>query len=429
MKNIEGFKKFGTVLFTLILLAGISYAIWLNFFKPPEVTTLRIGAGKKGSESYNFANAIKKVTEANYENIRIKLVSSFGSEDSLSKLESSEVDLATVQADVKAGKSAYIVSNLYPDFYHLIVKKDSNISSFADLKGRNMALPIKGSGEWISFLFTAAHYGMSIKDIQNFPCFEEDVASAFDDGMIDAVFMVRAPMNKHISALLKHANTKIIGIDQCDALTIKQPALKTTAIPKGIYSGSPAIPSKEIKTISVNRLLVAHKDADEDAIKIITSVLFERRLDLLKYTPLAGLITQPDWNAGTTMPLHAGAISYYDKDKPSYFEENADYLALLVTLALMLGSGLLALKRYLNQSQKNIADEYSKELFTILKEVEASDDYDYILTKKSYLVEMLEEIIHQLDIDNVTAEGFQFFSFTWEKIYAMVEQRLVLVQK
>jgi len=425
MKDINKFKKLGIVIFVLLLLAGISYAIWLNFFKPPETITLRIGAGKKSSESYAFANAIKKVTEANYENVKIKLITSRGSEDSLSKLESDEVELATVQADVKAGKSAYIISNLYPDYYHLIVRKDSNITSFADLKGKNMALPTKGSGQWISFLFTAKHYGMGIKDVKNFPCFKSDIPSAFNDGMIDAVFVVKAPMNTFVSNLLKTTNTKIITIDQCAALTIKQPALKTTMIPKGIYSGSPAVPSKGIETISVNRLLVAHTGADEEAIKTITSVLFERRLDLLKYTPLAGLVSQPDWNNGTTMPIHPGAMSYYDKDKPSYFEENADFLALLITLALMAGSGLLALKNYLDQSQKNIADQYSKELFDILKDVKKSDDVAYILKKKEYLEKMLEEIIHQLDIDNVTAEGFQFFSFTWDQIYSMVDKKLL----
>jgi TRAP-type uncharacterized transport system substrate-binding protein len=75
-------------------------------------------------------------------------------------LASGQIDLATVQADIEAVPSARIISNLYPDMFQLIVRKDANINTFHDLKGKRMALPSKGGGQWFSFWFTAHHYGV-----------------------------------------------------------------------------------------------------------------------------------------------------------------------------------------------------------------------------------------------------------------------------
>jgi len=78
--------------------------------------------------------------------------------------------------------------------------------------------------------------------------------------------------------------------------------------------------------------LIGNVNADKEAVKIITQILFERRLELLKTTSLAGFISQPDWDAGTFIPLHDGALAFYNRENPSFFVENADFIALIISL-------------------------------------------------------------------------------------------------
>ena len=421
-------KKISIFALIFLLIIGSFASLWYLFFKESDKVSVLIGAGKQGSEPYIFAKALQRVASLHYPNLDIKIVETRGSKDSLDQIEEHKIDFAISQENIKVGSSATMVAILYSDFFHLIARKDANISSFADIVGKKIALPIKGSGQWVSFWFIAKHYDISIKDFQNFPHFSNDYTRALQEKEIDGVFIVRAPMNKNIKKILTESNSTILPIDQAPAITLKQPVLREDILLKGIYSGSPAIPPKDIQTISVNRLLVAHENTNKEAVFTITQILFERQQELLKETPLAGMITQPDISKSLSMPVHEGAEQYYNKDKPSFLEENAEFVGVLITIALLAWSGLSGLKQYFLASQKNLADRYSKELMDILDEVNSSNDPNFIQRKKVYVEDMLKKVLHELDKDNVTVEGFQFFSFVWDKVYNVIIDKQKLIK-
>jgi hypothetical protein len=99
-------------------------------------------------------------------------------------------------------------------------------------------------------------------------------------------------------------------------------------------------------------MLVARNDVPDDVIRAITSVLFENRRDLALRTPLAALIRQPEFQQGTLLPVHQGALSYYDREKPSFLEEKAEFLALVLSFLVVLYSLALAFTRRLADHQK-----------------------------------------------------------------------------
>jgi len=161
-------------------------------------------------------------------------------------LQSGQIDLATVQADIPAVPSARIISNLYPDMFQLIVREDAGINSFEDLKGKRMALPSKGGGQWILFWFTAHHYGVYESDIINISLSSSAAVDAIINGEIDAIFKVRAPRNQTILNILSSCASKLIPIDQAAAMKLKQPSLDIGNIPAGAYNGNPLIPKKRL---------------------------------------------------------------------------------------------------------------------------------------------------------------------------------------
>ncbi|NEQ66310.1 MAG: TRAP transporter substrate-binding protein, partial [Symploca sp. SIO2D2] len=52
-----------------------------------------------------------------------------------------------------------------------------------------------------------------------------------------------------------------------------------------------------------------------------------------------------------------GALAFYEREQPSYVQENADFLALILTVALLIASGVRQLKVWIEQSKKDTADE------------------------------------------------------------------------
>ncbi len=196
----------------------------------------------------------------------------------------------------------------------------------------------------------------------------------------------------------------------------------------GTYSGNPLLPSENLPTVSVNRILISHKNTDEEAITKITRVLYERRLELLKLTPLAGFISQPDWGVGTFIPIHEGALIFYDREKPSYFVRNADFLALILSLFVLTGSAVMGLRRLISGNQKNLADKYTNQLVAMLQQIDSQKDINemFIGEQKGLLYKILEEVVEDLDKDRINIEGFQFFSFTWNTVMNLLKEKEAL---
>lgn len=120
------------------------------------------------------------------------------------------------------------------------------------------------------------------------------------------------------------------------------------------------------------------------------------------------------------MPLHPGARSYYDREQPSFFVEYADFVALLISMALMLGSGLWGLRSLILSQQKNLADRYAAELVELVRALRGAEGVA-LEAQRGRLLEMLSECLADLDRDRLNAEGFAFFSFTWRLAYDELE--------
>jgi hypothetical protein len=119
--------------------------------------------------------------------------------------------------------------------------------------------------------------------------------------------------------------------------------------------------------VAVQRTLLARDDANAAAIRAITGVLIEWRQEIMQEIPASmtevrRLLVQarrPEPQSGLGPPLQPGALSFYDKDKPSFLLAHADYVGLILTVGLMAGSWIWELKRWMQRQQKNKADQYS----------------------------------------------------------------------
>ena len=112
--------------------------------------------------------------------------------------------------------------------------------------------------------------------------------------------------------------------------------------------------------MSIQRTLLASDHANAAAIRAVTEILLERRQEIMdeipaKMTEVRLLLVQtrrPQPQSGLGPALHPGALSFYDKDKPSFLLAHADYVGLILTVGLMAGSWIWELKRWMQRQQK-----------------------------------------------------------------------------
>ncbi len=396
---------------------------WLH--QRGQAQQLIFAAGPSDGEAFQIARAIADVVRRYNRKVEIEVIETRGTAQNTELLEQGRVQLAAVLADTRMTPSARLIATLYPDAFQLIAREDSRIETVADLAGHKIALPPPGAGQYDSFWFLADHYGLTASDFEALTMTPEAANFALAAGAADAAFRVRAPGNRSIQSLIESGPMRLIAIDQAAAMRLKQPAIELGTIPKGSYQGYPPLPESDLPTAAVQRLLIANSNLNKGLAKTITNVLFERRRDLVSLTPLAGFIMAPDRALGTFLPIHPGAQSYYDREKPGFLQENAEIIAVTLTLIVLLGSGLL---RLASQRRKGRLDAYNRELLVLYDEVAAADERERLLRQQSKLMEVLGRVVDDAEEGRITAEGFNIFSFTWEAVHEVVRDKLMGVR-
>jgi TRAP transporter TAXI family solute receptor len=411
-------QKFNVFLVLILLLVGAGAGGYL-VYDDQQTHNLVVAAGARSSEGFQLVQAIAEVVNRHHPKIEIEVIETGGSLDNSHLMDDGYADLATFQADGSISTRANLIANLYPDAYQLIARRSAEIRTVADLKGKTIALPSKGSAQFTSFWFLARHYGLDESNIKWLPMSNRSAEWALISEAVDAVFRVRAPGDATVKQLIERADITLVPIEQASALHLRKAAIQPGRVPKGSYRGDPPIPENDLETASVNRLLVASSEVPSDVIYEITAVLFERRRELSELSTLASLITAPDTSGGTTLPVHDGAAQYYDREKPSIWSEQADLLRTLISLLAIFGSMMFAFRNWFQGAQKNRADAYNKDLIALFDAAEKGEHTaEYC---RSELGRILTQVVDDLDNDRISREGFDEFSFTWQAVSQLLQ--------
>lgn len=433
-----GFASFGTV---VIIVGNI-----VNYLTPPHLT---LAAGDKTGESYIISEAIKKVIERRT-NIQIQVEETRGTTQNIEMLSTGKAQLAMAQVDVAAEEIGNVSSQskanirtvtlLYKDTFQLVVK-NPQINQFAQLKGKTIALAATG-GQYQSFLTVAKHFGLSEKDFKitgldsndkPIPGYNDRFADKdFRENKADAVFRVRAIGNKSIANLVNNYQGKLISIPQAEAMKIKQPAFEAAIIPQGAYRGNYPVPNTNLSTVAISRLLLTNDQVDANIIRKLIQTIYENRqeianeipLDNAEVKPLISSISPPKENSGVDIFLHPGAAAFYDKDKPSFIQEYADYIGLLLTIFLLAFQWIRQLKLWIEKSKKDEADEYIKSAISLMK----AGQYQ-IGDRQRKLDKTFDEAAKSLIDERISQESFRTFNEAYKNTKEAIERDKQIAQQ
>jgi uncharacterized protein len=424
--------EFGTKGVTIGLLAiSLGATGWFvaDLWGRSRTHNLILAAGNPTGESYILAKAIETVIEAKVPRVTIEVQETNGTAENLERLAGTQetgkkADLATAQADVPAGNQARIVAVLYADNFQVIVQGKSTLQKFTDLKGKRIGLPSSG-GQYKSFIQVAEHFGLT----------KQDFTFIGNDDQVDAVFRVRAIGNTQIANLIQNHNGRLIPIEQAEAMRVKHPAFEPAKLPKGAYKGSePTVPTEELATLNVQRLLLANASLDPDLVRQITQALNENRRDLQaaipetisNATPLVSSIRRPETTGGTGIPIHPGALAYYDRDEPTFLQKNADYVALILTVILLVGSWLWELKRWMERRSKDIADRYIEQLINVMNQCQTAT-----MSSQEALAEidrLFENVATELVKEGISQESFRTFNEAYKTVREVIDRKSAAIK-
>ena len=281
---------------------------------------LVLATGGTAGTYYPFGGAMAKIW-SKIKDMNVTAQTSGASGENIRLINKKEVELALVQSDSidQAWKGAdpfkeplkgmSVVATLYPEVVQVVVRADSPIRTFADLKGKKVGVGAPGSATIDNFRQLLDVYGMKKEDVNGqFLSFSES-AEAFKDKHIDAFIVTAGIPNAGIMDVSTQNDIRILPIpaDVAAKLTQKYPFLAVAKVPANAYKGI----TQEVPTVAVNAVLIAGNQLKEDMVYNLTKALFEYQADLASAHAKGKEVNLQYAVQGVSIPFHPGAVKYY----------------------------------------------------------------------------------------------------------------------
>jgi TRAP transporter TAXI family solute receptor len=282
---------------------------------------LILATGGTAGTYYPFGGAMAKIWNSKIPGMNVTAQTSGASAENIRLINKKEVELALVQSDTLdfayAGKEVFkekitsmsAIAVLYPEIIQVVVRGDSPIKSFADLKGMKIGVGAPGSGTEANFRQLLDIYGMKKEDVKaQYLSFAES-ADQFKDKHIDAFIVTAGIPNSAIMDISTQHSIRLLNLpaDIIGKLTQKYPFLSQAKVPANTYKGQ----TEDVNTVAVNAVLVVSNALKEDVVYNLTKALFENQAELASAHAKGKELSPQTAVKGVSIPFHPGAVKYY----------------------------------------------------------------------------------------------------------------------
>jgi len=326
--------KFSLILSKLrlvTLIGAFALAPLNSVYASGQFELIEIGSGSTYGNYYPVAMGICHFINASVKanHILCRAKSSGGSIDNINKLRSGEIQFAIAQSDTivaaKSGSELFIDSSpyadlrvvmpLYPEIYTIIVRRDSTFNTFTDLRGRRVNEGAKSSGQYKVTRDIIKALGWVPTDSALFTNYApRDQLAALCDTKIDAFIMV---VGHPVPMLEKNAvpcAVRWIGLDSDSIQKISEqfPYFSGVKIEENIYH----FDSPKQSSIGLLSYLVSDQAVRPGIVFEVARIVKENFESLQFLVPVLSKIdgeSLPLPDAGAMLPLHSGAIQYYER--------------------------------------------------------------------------------------------------------------------
>ena len=314
---------------TTVLASSASFVLACILALPVPVHAqqkfVTIGTGGVTGVYYAVGGAICRLVNKDRakHGVRCSVESTGGSVYNVNTIKAGELDFGMSQSDVQYQaykgtgpfKESYpelrAVFSVHPEPFTVVARKEANIKSFADFKGKRFNVGNPGSGTRSAMDELLAAMNMKISDFALASELKADEhGSALCDNKIDGFFYGVGHPSANIQDPTTACGAKLVSLTgpAIDELVKKSPYYAYATIPGGMYANNP----DPTKTYGVLATLVTSTKVPADTVYIVVKATFDNFDEFKKLHPaFANLDPKNMIQDGLSAPLHEGAVRYY----------------------------------------------------------------------------------------------------------------------
>ena len=291
-----------------------------------DQTFISIGTGGVTGVYYPTGGAICRLVNRDRKShgIRCAVESTGGSVYNINTIKAGELEFGVAQSDWQYhaynGTSKFkdnpfpeirAVFSVHPEPFTLVVRADSGITKFEDLKGKRVNVGNPGSGQRATMEVVMDAYGIKMDDLALATEYKgSEMAKQLCDGNIDAMIYTIG----HPAAAIKEATTTCDAVlvsvtgAPIDKLVADNPFYRVATIPGGMYRGTDG----DTTTFGVGATFVTSASVPEDVAYVVAKAVLSNLDDFRgRHPAFANLKAEEMIKDGLSAPLHPGAAKAY----------------------------------------------------------------------------------------------------------------------
>ncbi|MFN2409476.1 MAG: TAXI family TRAP transporter solute-binding subunit [Halomonas sp.] len=305
-------------------LTTASAASLLAVALPASAQQLAIATGGTGGVYYPIGGGFAEMINEHIEGAQATAEVTGASVENMGLIMRGEADLALVLADTayqayngsgdfeeRQIENTRALASVYPNAVQLVTLADSDIESLEDLEGKRVSVGAPGSGTELNARALLEANGISYDDFTPQRLNFNETADAIRDGDIDAGFWSVGPPTSSIMNLATTRDIRLIGLSDEEVANAQEEeeVFAPYELEEGLYEGM----DEAVQTIGIPNVLVVNSEMDEDLAYQLTQLLFENTDELIAVHPAANDTTVEFTMESTPVPLHPGAIRYFEE--------------------------------------------------------------------------------------------------------------------
>ena len=396
-------RRWGIILryFAVVIPFAIVFIVGFIFYiKPFPTKPTYLGTGQPGSSYFTLSEQFKKYFARH--DVDLKLVQTPGLDQGLKELSDDKypvsasfltAGIATVGQYTNLVSLGSIQYSPLWLFYRGEQQQTKDLVQF--LKGKKIAVGQPGTNTLKMFMNLLETSGYPFQPSEQFlQVPHAEAVKLFEEGKIDAVFIVDGIESSNVKRLLSVKNVEIFDLELIDAYVKKMPYLVKLQIPEGSISVKETLPNRNVDILASTVTLLVESDTHPVVQWLFLKAAKEIGNSHDQFFAKPGFFPQ---HLDDTVDLSPIAKQYYESGFPvvfNYFPLSIAVLidrfwVLIVTL-LALGLPLMKLLGSIRDyPNKKLITEYYKGLWDLESQIISSESVQEIkqLAKEVYILD------------------------------------------
>ncbi|MCJ2124453.1 TAXI family TRAP transporter solute-binding subunit [Methylobacterium sp. J-077] len=374
------------------LLAAAALLAWYLL----QATVLTVAVAPREGTEPGLIRAYANALESGSTGLRLKILDFDDVRESAAALQDGRADLAVVRPDVLLPTNGLSLAILRDQAMLIASPDQAGIKDFPHLAGKRLGIGGHRDADIWLLKSILGYYGLTLEPgagggpgdraVVLVPVAEDAVAGALRERRIDAFISIIAPsapkaldLVAAVRSVARGGKVEFVAVEDDDAVIERFPKLQAVAIPGGLFGGRPKLPADDVKTVGASYRLMARASLSRAVAADMTQQLFEKRTEAANTTEAADYVQAPAYEttvAATSarIPIHPGALDYYEREQHGFVERYGDTLYLLGALAGGLVSVLAWIRQRLAGLRREHIDEIVERLLAITEQARAARD-------------------------------------------------------